>query len=116
MVRGSLIRVVLVSVLMVLVAAPMYAAFAAPAPERHGCCRQGDAVQVPSDRDCCVISGRPSPPQQATAPMSAGVAEHVFVTVEGAIASNDHTSGFVTASELTPSPPTGPHGSSLLRI
>ena len=110
-------RAVLAAAVMVLLLAPMALALAAPAAQRHSCCKgpEGEtATQAPEQ--CCFVSSNPGPAPVAMAPVRAASHNHGFVAVSRIVVSQDSTSQSVQASDFAPSPPAGPNCSSILRI
>ncbi len=113
----SPIRAGLAAALVLLLLAPMAAAFAAVAEQRHACCQDPAApVAQENPEQCCVIRANPEPAPAAVAPPRAAGHDRVFVAVSRVSVSIPQTTEYVPAAELTPSPPIGPNCSSILRI
>ena len=118
MARWFHFRGVLAAVLMVLLLAPMAAAFAAAVPQQHSCCKDTDEKATPlNPEQCCYISNSPGPAPVASAPARTPAGEHqVLAAVSRITVASNKTSEYVAWSELAPSPPVGPNCSSILRI
>lgn len=118
MLRQIHLRRVLAAILMVLVLAPLAAAFAGPSADPHACCREDASVRMTptQQEDCCYVSARPSPAPAAVAPVNRTVSDVALVSVTGAAVEVDPPAEFVTMSETASSPPNPSICSSVLRI